>query len=72
MFNAELYVMGDILEIALPGGRTGHEARRHHRDLPWTKIHIWHSMSKLLDGYKTCTLAWDTDWRDVASEEPKS
>lgn len=39
VFNIELYVIGEALDIGLKCGRTEREAGRQQTDSPWTRIH---------------------------------
>lgn len=41
VFNAELYAMGDALEIALKNGHVRREAIRGQTEPRWTRMHIW-------------------------------
>lgn len=41
VFDAELYTIGNTLEIALNGGWRRHEASRQQSDTLWIKIYIW-------------------------------
>lgn len=40
LFDTELYIIEEALEIALRGGQTEHKSSRQQTELPWTKIHI--------------------------------
>lgn len=40
VFDAELYVIGEALEIVLRGGWTEPECGTQHTEPLWTKIHI--------------------------------
>lgn len=40
-FDAELYAIGEALEIVLKNGRVGREASSQTSKPRWEKIHIW-------------------------------
>lgn len=41
VFNAELYVIWEVAEIALKNGQVRRKARRQRAESHWTQIHIW-------------------------------